>query len=147
VEKALVALHAKGALTPTKLAALSLPALKSSIRPAGYYNQKAKKLRIFTKFYQDLKGRMPTRDELLDLWGIGPETADSILLYAYGMPVFVIDAYTRRVLASRKLARHDADYHDLQQMFHEQLPVDAALFNEYHALIVEHGKRLKQRKH
>jgi endonuclease-3 related protein len=143
VEKALLALHATGALTPIKLARLPLPALKANIKPAGYYNQKAKKLRIFTKFYGELKGKTPSRDELLALWGIGPETADSILLYAYGVPVFVIDAYTRRVLASKKLARHDADYHDLQKIFHDQLPKDAALFNEFHALLVEHGKRLK----
>lgn len=148
VEKALLALHAKGCLDPNKLASLPLPSLKTAIRPAGYYNQKAKKLRIFTDHYLGLKGRTPTRDELLSLWGIGPETADSILLYAYGVPVFVIDAYTRRVLASEKLAKKDATYDALQALFHTALPSTqegaVSLYQEYHALIVEHGKRLKK---
>ncbi len=153
VEKALLALHEKGCLDAKKLASLPLPSLKKAIRPAGYYNQKAKKLTIFTAFYTALAGRTPTRDELLALWGIGPETADSILLYAYGVPVFVIDAYTRRVIAAEKLipARKgrtaaDLDYHDLQRLFHDALPASqkgaVALYQEYHALIVEHAKNL-----
>jgi endonuclease-3 related protein len=149
VEKALLALHEKGCLDAKKLATLPLPSLKKAIRPAGYYNQKAKKLKIFTAFYTALAGRTPTRDELLSLWGVGPETADSILLYAYGVPVFVIDAYTRRVLASEKLATKEATYDALQELFHTTLPSSqegaVALYQEYHALIVEHAKRLPRK--
>lgn len=143
VEKALRNLDALRAIDPVRLLALHPATLRKAIRPAGYYNQKAKKLRIFAVFHSGLQGRTPTRDELLALWGIGPETADSILLYAYGVPTFVIDTYTRRILASLRLAKADADYDDLQSLFSRQLPDDSALYNEYHALLVEHAKRLR----
>ena len=81
------------------------------------------------------------REQLLALNGIGPETADAILLYAVGRPRFVIDAYTRRVLSRHGLARHDAPYGELQALFESLLPRDAGLFNEFHALLVEVGKR------
>jgi endonuclease-3 related protein len=80
------------------------------------------------------------RKELLSVNGIGPETADSILLYALDKPVFVIDAYTRRVLKRHGLASDDMTYHELQALFHETLPVEILLYNEYHALFVKLGK-------
>ncbi len=80
------------------------------------------------------------REELLGVPGVGPETADSILLYAGGKPTFVVDAYTRRLFARLGLCRDDAGYEELRQLFMVNLPADAVLFNEYHALIVVHGK-------
>jgi endonuclease III related protein len=141
VEKAIVNLSKLKALDAKRLLKLDEAKLKEAIRPAGYYNQKAKKLRIFAEFYLTIKGRTPARDQLLDLWGVGPETADSILLYAYKVPVFVIDAYTKRLLKSLGLADDDSKYDEMQALFHDRLPKDQELFNEYHALIVEHAKR------
>lgn len=143
VEKALRNLDALHAIDPARLLALHPATLKKAIRPAGYYNQKARKLKVFASFYTALNGATPARDALLAVWGIGPETADSILLYAYKKPVFVIDTYTRRVLASLKLAKKEASYEELQSLFHRQLPADAVLYNEYHSLLVEHAKRVK----
>ena len=94
---------------------------------------------MFAHFFQGLRGRTPTRDELLSLWGIGPETADSILLYAYRVPTFVVDAYTRRVLLSAGMTR-ETRYDALKALFERSLPRDAALYQEFHALLVEHGK-------
>ncbi len=117
-----------GKLTPKELATL--------IRPAGYFNMKARKLREYLKY----SGRV-TREGLLEVWGLGPETVDSILLYAYGEPVFVVDAYAKRMLCRMGLCREKATYGELKSLFESSLRKDAKLFNEYHALIVEHGKR------
>jgi endonuclease-3 related protein len=124
--------------------------LAQLIRPAGYYNIKARRLKNFlhfieTRFGSSLRrmGRLETprlRQELLGVNGIGQETADSILLYAFGRPVFVVDAYTRRWAHRHGWAAADALYEDLQKIFVKHLPQDAALFNEYHALIVRLGK-------
>ena len=143
VEKAIVNLSRLKALDAKRLLKLDEATIKDAIRPAGYYNQKTKKLRIFAEFYLTQKGKQPTREQLLELWGIGPETADSMLLYAYHVPVFVVDAYTKRLLISLKLANEKTTYEAMQRLFHDQLPADHELFNEYHALIVEHAKRLK----
>lgn len=125
---------------------LSLPeaSLAECIRPSGYFNQKAKKLRLCIGFL--LKdtflqtGSPPDRSDLLKLWGIGPETADSILLYAFYVPVFVIDTYTRRFFSRLDPSFADYDYPRLQAFFHESLPRDVELYQEYHALIVRHSK-------
>ena len=117
-----------GKLTPKELATL--------IRPAGYYNMKARKLREYLKY----SGRV-TRERLLGIWGLGPETVDSILLYAYGRPVFVVDAYAKRMICRMGLCGEKATYSELQSFFEESLRKDAKLYNEYHALIVEHGKK------
>ena len=139
VEKALLRLKAVKALSAAALLGLPEKELAAHIRPAGYFNQKAKKLKVFAHFFQGLRGRTPTRDELLSLWGIGPETADSILLYAYRVPTFVVDAYTRRVLLSAGMTRETC-YDALKALFERSLPRDAALYQEFHALLVEHGK-------
>lgn len=138
-EKALNNLHEKGMLSPEKI--ISFPAGKISgcIRPAGYYNHKARKLREFSKFFVSLGKRKPSRDDLLKIWGIGPETADSILLYAYNEPVFVIDAYTRRIMERAGFGK--MDYDELQKLFHDNLKKDHAIYNEFHALLVELAKR------
>ena len=116
--------------------------IKKAIRPAGYFNQKYKKLVAFTKFFLSLKKRTPTREELLDIWGIGPETADSILLYAYKEPIFVVDAYTKKLLLKNKIIPQakKASYEDIQKLFMDNLERDYKLYQEYHALIVANGK-------
>lgn len=124
--------------------------LASHIRPAGYYNLKAARLKNLLDFIahehngslddlfsQDVE---TLRRQLLTVKGIGPETADSIILYAAGKPVFVVDAYTCRILARHDLLFEEAGYFDVQEMFTAALPGDAALFNEYHALLVRLGK-------
>lgn len=153
VEKAISNLKAKGLMTPKRLAALSVGELAELIRPAGYFNIKAKRLKNFLKFlveeYDGDLGRMSTerletlREKLLSVSGIGPETADSILLYATQKPIFVVDAYTKRILLRHELVNEEADYHEMQRYFMDHLPggVDeTALFNEFHALIVNIGK-------
>jgi endonuclease-3 related protein len=121
------------------------------VRPSGYFRQKARKLKEFVRFLDaefggslDRMFRSPTgelREKLLAVHGIGPETADSILLYAGKHPVFVIDAYTRRILARHGLAGPGTGYDEAQSLFHSHLPRKAPLFNQYHALLVETGKR------
>ncbi|MCC7570011.1 endonuclease III domain-containing protein [Candidatus Micrarchaeota archaeon] len=147
VEKALLNLKTINALDPKKILFLEDKKLKQAITPAGYFNQKAKKLKLFSKFYISLKGKTPAREELLDVWGIGPETADSILLYAYKQPEFVVDAYTRKVFGpcfdeGFNSINSDATYDDIKLLFEINLPRDYKLYQEFHALIVEHAKNI-----
>ena len=146
VEKAIQNLADADALTPKAIEGLSDEALAALVRPAGYYNQKAKKLKIFAAFFRGQKGRIPSRDQLLALWGVGKETADSILLYAYHEPQFVVDAYSRRILSALGLVAPDASYDEMQQLFVKELKRDIIVYQEYHALIVAHGKELSTRK-
>lgn len=151
VEKALANLRRARVLSPAKLHALSAFRLARLLRPSGYFRQKARTVRRFlSHLHRHYSGslacllRRPTaelRQELLALSGIGEETADSILLYAAGRPVFVIDAYTRRILSRHRLAPEKAPYGDLQDLFHRHLLRDRALFNQYHALLVAAGKK------
>ena len=150
VEMAIQRLRAAGVLGPAALAALPRPRLAALIRPAGYYNIKAKRLQSLLRFLRRRCGLRLSRlfrddpkdlrRELLAVNGIGPETADSILLYAGNIPIFVVDAYTRRILARHSLIRPDAGYDETQALFMAHLPHDAAVFNEYHALLVMVGK-------
>ena len=150
VEKAIKNLKAADRLTPEKLHRLNHQQLAELIRPAGYYNVKAKRLKnfsdwLFENYDGDLAAleRIDTqrlRAELLAIKGIGFETADSILLYAFDRPVFVVDAYTARVAVRHGLIDAGADYHQLQEVFTSNLPADSRLFNEYHALLVRVGK-------
>jgi len=150
VEKAITNLKEAKKLNSKALRNISPTKLASLIRPAGYFNIKADRLKHFIDFLADhYNGSMkkmrteeplPLREKLLGVKGIGPETADSILLYALEKPVFVIDAYTKRILSRHKLVSEKAAYHDLQDTFHENLPCDVKLFNEYHALFVMLGK-------
>lgn len=151
-EKAIGNLRSAGALTPRAMAALHHRRLASLIRPSGYYNVKTHRLIAFLRYLGErhglkMKNLMNTpagdlRRELLEVRGIGPETADSILLYAAGRPVFVVDAYTRRIFSRHGFVDGKISYHDLQDFFHRRLPRDAALFNEYHALVVRLGKSM-----
>lgn len=150
VEKAIRNLRREASLSPAGLARVPAPRLARLLRPSGYFRQKTRAVRGFLHYlnnhYHGSLDRLlvrPTgelRSELLSLRGIGPETADSILLYAAGRPVFVIDAYTRRILSRHGLADESASYTELQDFFHRHLPADARLFNEYHALLVAVGK-------
>ncbi len=152
VEKAIKNLKKAGLLKPKKLFAIKTKRLASLIRPAGYYNIKASRLKNFLNFLFDkhggsvdrlLKVRMPIlREQLLQVNGIGPETADSIILYAAKKPVFVVDAYTRRMFSRHKLINDTATYQEIQDFFMKHLPKKQQLFNEYHALIVELGKNI-----
>jgi len=150
VEKAITNLKAAGLLSPEKLEEIQEGRLAELIRPAGYFNIKAKRLKAFISLlmnsYQGSMKKMKKEDlqylrhKLLEVNGIGPETADSILLYALGKPVFVIDAYTRRVLSRHNILPYDAPYEEYQRLFHDGLDEDVPLFNEYHALFVRVGK-------
>ncbi|MGV6816955.1 MAG: hypothetical protein ACWA44_06750 [Thiotrichales bacterium] len=153
VEKGIERLQKAQALSPAGLLQLSDQALIDAIRPTGYYNQKAKRLRIVARWYESAGGRealmqrsLPSlRADLLSLHGIGPETADDILLYAFDQPVFVIDAYTQRL--AQRFGLHDhRDYESTRASFEENLPQDLALFQEFHALIVRHAKSSCQKK-
>lgn len=130
---------------------VNLDYLSQLIRPTGFYRQKAKTLwefcRMVIEEYKGLRGLMKekttvAREKLLSLWGIGPETADSILLYSLDKPSFVIDEYTRRLVTKKKLAR-DLDYDFLKSLFEHNLPPDFRLYQDFHALIVvsERGER------
>ena len=150
VEKAVHNLKAAHALSAKKIYEMPVNTLAAFIRPAGYFNIKAKRLKSFIDFlmvnYRGSMTRMSKeemhalRERLLCVNGIGPETADSILLYALGKPVFVIDAYTKRVLSRHGIMDHDEPYEVFQELFHSSLEKDVKLFNEYHALFVKVGK-------
>lgn len=142
-------------LDPLRVEKIPQRRLARIIRSSGYFNQKAKRLKVFARHLnRRYGGRMDRmqpvstgrlREELLSLWGIGPETADSILLYALEKPVFVVDAYTKRILARHSLIPWDATYSQIQRIFHSmpgQGRNRTAEYNEYHALIVETGKKL-----
>ena len=144
VEKALRALQENDLLHRESLARLGEARLEELIRPSGYFRQKTRKIRAMVDF---LESRQTiTRESLLGIWGVGPETADSILLYACHQASFVVDAYTRRILERFEIVDAGASYDEIQALFHAALPVDVGLYNEYHALIVAHGKRHYTRK-
>jgi len=156
VEKAIFNLKKQGVLSAKAIHEMPLDDLALLIKPAGYFNIKAKRLKSFIDFLMnDFHGSMKKmktgdmyslRDKLLNVNGIGPETADSILLYALEKPVFVIDAYTKRVLSRHDIMEHDRPYEDFQELFHSSLQTDVQLFNEYHALFVKVGKTFCKRR-
>lgn len=144
VERALENLESAGLLDPDAVIDVPISILSEALRPSGYYNQKAKKLKILAAFLLEgnyLKmGNAPERKDLLNLWGVGKETADSILLYAYDVPVFVVDAYTKRIFTRLKILTGSEEYDEIAEIFINGLGKDSALFKEYHALIVKHAK-------
>ncbi len=150
VEKAIVALKNAGLLEPSAMARADEHVLAELIRPAGYYRQKAIRLKDLAVWLMETwdgdlaklfeQPALTLRHQLLDRSGIGPETADSIILYAGEKPVFVIDAYTTRIVGRIGLTKLNG-YHDLQKFFERNLPVDVELYQEYHALLIELGKR------
>lgn len=150
VEKAINNLKKEKALNAKTIREMPVNRLAALIRPAGYFNIKAKRLKAFIDFMvNDCNGSMSKmknedmytlRKKLLSVNGIGPETADSILLYALDKPIFVIDAYTKRVLSRHGIMDHDKSYERFHELFHSTLKKDVHMFNEYHALFVRLGK-------
>ncbi len=145
VERALHGLAAAGQLEAAAMLRLEEGRLAALIRPAGYFNLKASKLRQFATCFVEWAGRTPSRHELLAIWGVGPETADSMLLYAYGEPEMVVDAYTRRILGHHGFVRPTDGYEQVKAYCCRHLPVDMELYQEFHALLVEHAKRCFRR--
>ena len=149
-ERAIGRLRAAGVLDLRGVLALSSARLPRLIRPSGTFRVKARRLRAFARHVaRRHRGRLgrflalplpALRAELRGIAGIGPETADAIALYAAGRPIFVVDAYTRRILARHRLVPPDADYATVQTLFMAHLPHDPGLFNEFHALLVRAGK-------
>lgn len=150
VERAIAKLKQADVLTPRAMHALPLADLAEIIRPAGTFRRKAQRLRnVLVWLCEDHEGTLAAlgdmatdrlREELLEVKGVGPETADSILLYAMNRPVFVVDTYTARVAVRHELIEPPFDYHELQNLFMDHLPPEVSLFNEYHALLVAAGK-------
>ncbi len=150
VEKAIRNLKAYDLLDPGRIHELDEDTLALAIKPAGYFRVKARRLKNLVAWFvvrhgadvEKLRALRPDllREELLEVKGVGPETADSILLYALGIPSFVVDTYTHRVMTRHGLAGEDTGYDDLKETFERALPRDAALYNEFHALIVAVGK-------
>lgn len=156
VERAIANLKRERVLSPRALRDIHPRRLARLIRPSGYFNIKAKRLKDFMRWLFAAHGgsltRMFRRDlhtlrqQLLAVNGIGPETADSILLYAGQKPIFVVDAYTKRILSRHGLVAADASYDDVQRLFHAALPADVQLYNEFHALLVRLGKDYCQKR-
>jgi len=146
VEKALHRLREKDMLSPRAILDAPPEHLEDCIRPAGYFRSKTRKLNAFAEFYRRLRGRTPERDELLAVWGVGPETADSIRLYAYGRLEMVVDAYTRRILGHLGVIQPGAPLEEMRRVCASGLPPRVDVYQEFHALIVEHGKRCYSRK-
>jgi endonuclease-3 related protein len=147
VELALANLRALGALAPARILALADAELLPALRPSGYFNAKARKLRAVSRWYLDAGGLAalrarplePLRDELLGVHGVGPETADSILCYAAGRRTAVVDAYTRRILSRHGLIEHDAPYETIRAWLAERLAPSQFVHEEFHALFVRAG--------
>ncbi len=150
VEKAIANLKTEGLLGPAELRLLAASEIAPLIKPAGYYNVKAKRLRAFLDFlWNEYDGdvaamareELPTaRAKLLAVRGVGPETADSILLYACGLPTFVVDAYTHRILHRHGLADEAASYDEMKELFETSVAADVPLYKQYHALLVRVGR-------
>ncbi len=147
VEKAIIELNKKGFIDVKKIANAKKEELATLIKSSGYYNQKAERLKLIASFIlkNPIKKLMQLEDDklrelLLSLKGIGNETADSIMLYALDKPVFVVDAYTRRIASRIGIINGNESYSEIQSLFHSSLEKDRSLYNEYHALIVRHAK-------
>jgi len=150
VEKAIQKLKGKGVLNPEGIHDLKKTQLASLIKSSGYYRIKADRLKAFVNFlFEEFDGDLKRmgrerlgelREKLLGVKGIGPETADSILLYGLKKSIFVVDAYTKRILSRHKMILENTAYEEVQKLFMEHLPLDEKLFNEYHALLVHLGK-------
>jgi endonuclease-3 related protein len=150
VEKAIANLNRRKLLSPSSIKNIKKKRLASLIRPAGYYNIKTDRLKSFSNFlfdkYNGSLRKMFSQDthslrkELLEVRGIGKETADSILLYAGKKPIFIVDAYTRRILSRHNIVASNSDYDFIQHLFMKNLPCDESLFGEYHALLVKLAK-------
>lgn len=150
VEKAISNLKKQKILSPQKILNCEIRRLEEALKPSGYFRMKSIRLQNLAKWWiENVKNNKPTalekgikflRNSLLSVNGVGRETADSILLYSFDIPIFVVDAYTRRIASRHFQINYNIDYDELQKIFTENLPKEAKLFNEYHALIVRVGK-------
>ncbi len=150
VEKAIANLKRAKSLCPVKIRKMPLAKLEEAIHPSGFYRLKAQRLLAVTGWWLEnvKEDRLNPRGKALSFWresilsvkGVGPETADSILLYSFNLPTFVIDAYTKRIMSRHFGFKPDIAYHDLQKYFMDNLPADPKLFNEFHALFVRMAK-------
>ena len=152
VEKTIIQLYKRDLIDVKTILRISNKELGQIIKSSGYFNQKAKKLKNMAQFLKknpicelEKLEISKLRKLLLGINGVGPETADSIILYAFNKPIFVVDAYTKRIFSRIGLIK-DAKYNEIQELFHKSLEKDAKLFNEYHAVIVEHAKRYCRKK-
>ena len=153
VVKALANLKTLDALSPVAIKKLDIESLKLVIKPSGYFNQKARYILEFISFYESLDSRVPSRDELLRVLGIGQESADSILLYGYSKSEFKIDAYTKRVLLELGFINKKAKYKDMKELMQKSVTEFVKdeeelvkVYQEYHALIVCHSKEFYSKK-
>jgi endonuclease-3 related protein len=156
VERAIANLRSAQTLTPSAISVARMAKLANLVRPSGYFRQKAKKLKAFVRFLQreysgSLKRMFDTptgtlREKLLSVRGIGPETADCILLYAGNHPVFVVDAYTHRIFGRHGITDGKPQYESVRALVEAALPRDSQLFNEFHALVVNTGKNWCRKK-
>ncbi len=135
-EKALCNLRESGVLNQKSMKKLTQKELGTLIRSAGYYNLKAKKIMEFLKYSGEIE-----REKLLKIWGCGPETVDSILLYGYQIPVFIADAYARRIFVRLGIVKKNVKYEELREYVENAIEKDAEMLNEYHALLVTHAKK------
>lgn len=147
VVKSLENLHVKNALNVDAIESMDINKLKEAIKPSGYFNQKARYILEFIKFYRSLNGTTPTREALLSVTGIGEETADSMLLYGYNQLQFKVDAYTKRMLVELGFVDEKAKYGEIKTMMESSLKECVTdeeellkIYQEFHALIVNHGK-------
>jgi endonuclease-3 related protein len=150
VERGIERLKKNGLMHPRRLSSARPRVLHSLLRPVGYFRVKTDRLLAFLRFFRTNYGldirefegvdTERLREQFLEIKGIGPETADSILLYALNRPIFVVDAYTRRVLTRHRLVGNEASYEEIQELFMRWLSPDVSLYNEYHALLVRVGK-------
>jgi endonuclease-3 related protein len=153
VVKSLENLHVKNALNAKAIESMNIDELKEAIKPSGYFNQKARYILEFIKFYNTLKGAAPTREALLRVVGIGEETADSILLYGYNQLHFKVDAYTKRLLLELGFINEKTKYGEIKSMMENSIKECVedekellVVYQEFHALIVKHAKEFYSKK-
>lgn len=153
VVKSLENLHVKNALDVHAIESMDIDELKEAIKPSGYFNQKARYILEFIKFYRSLNGTTPTREALLNVIGIGEETADSMLLYGYNQLQFKVDAYTKRMLVELDFVDEKAKYGNIKALMESSLKEYVTdekellkIYQEFHALIVNHGKKFYSKK-
>jgi len=153
VVKSLENLYAKNALSATAIVSMECDKLKEAIRPSGYFNQKARYILEFIKLYNALAGKVPRREALLDVVGIGEETADSMLLYGYNQREFKVDAYTKRILLELGIIEQKSSYSEVKMLMESSLKECVSdedellkVYQEFHALLVEHGKNFYSKK-
>lgn len=148
VVKSLHNLNNINSLNYKKIKEMPIDKFKQLIKPSGYYNQKSNYILEFINFFEKSDNKIPSRGHLLEIKGIGPETADSILLYAYNQPQFIVDAYTKRLLIHNKLIHENTKYQDIKQFMEKEIKKEIkdeneliVVYQEYHALIVHHSKQ------